>query len=129
MKTITRKEYQEYLKEQRQGTTSTLISNEMREFIKANESDILRAFIGTNISVISFYHLLNQGTKQEEQFISTTKSQPLKEPKEFAKELVDMYHKKYGYPSGLSKDSIPIDIKGITALIEQARTYYTKQTE
>lgn len=128
MKTITRKEYQEYLKEQRQGTTSTLLSNEMREFIKANESDILRAFIGTNISVISFYHLLNQGTKKEEQFISTTKSQPLKEPKEFAKELVDMYHKKYGYPSGLSNDSIPMDIKGITALLEQARTYYTKQT-
>jgi len=54
MKTITRKEYQEYLKEQRQGTTSTLLSKEMREFIKANESDITRAFIGTNISVISF---------------------------------------------------------------------------
>ena len=54
MKTITRKEYQEYLKEQRQGTTSTLISQEMREFIKANESDINKAFIGTNITVISF---------------------------------------------------------------------------
>ena len=123
MKTITRKEYQEYLKEQRQGTISNSISQEMREFIKANESDITRAFIGTNISVISFL------TKAEEQFTSTTKSQPLKEPKEFAKELVDMYHKKYGYPSGLSKDSIPMDIKGITTLIEQASTYYTKQTE
>ncbi len=54
MKTITRKEYQEYLKEQRQGTTSTILSQEMREFIKANESDINKAFIGTNISVISF---------------------------------------------------------------------------
>jgi len=54
MKTITRKEYQEYLKEQRQGTTSTILSKEMREFIKANESDINKAFIGTNISVISF---------------------------------------------------------------------------
>lgn len=120
MKTITRKEYQEYLKEQRQGFPSNLLSKEMREFIKANESDITRAFIGTNISVISFL------TKQEEQFISTTKPQPLKEPKEFAKELVDMYHKKYGYPSGLPKDSIPVDIQGITALIEQARNYYTK---
>lgn len=123
MKTITRKEYQEYLKEQRQGTISDLLSKEMREFIKANEPDITKAFIGTNISVISFL------TKQEEQFISTTKSQPLKEPKDFAKELVDMYHKKYGYPQGLPKDSIPIDIQGITTLIEQARTYYTKQTE
>lgn len=122
MKTITRKEYQEYLKEQRQGTTSTILSKEMREFIKANESDITRSFIGTNISVISFL------TKQEEQSISI-KSQPLKEPKYFAKELVDMYHKKYGYPSGLPKDSIPVDIQSITALIEQARTYYTKQTE
>ena len=54
MKTITRKEYQEYLKEQRQGTISDLLSKEMREFIKANESDINKAFIGTNITVISF---------------------------------------------------------------------------
>lgn len=54
MKTITRKEYQEYLKEQRQGITSTLLSKEMRGFIKANESDINKAFIGTNITVISF---------------------------------------------------------------------------
>ena len=121
MKTITRKEYQEYLKEQRQGTISDLLSKEMREFIKANESDITRAFIGTNISVISFL------TKKEELFFLTSKSQPLKELKDFAKELVDMYHKKYGYPQGLSKDSVPLDIQAITALIENARTYYTNK--
>lgn len=72
MKTITRKEYQEYLKEQRQGTISDLLSQEIREFIKANESDITRAFIGTNISVISFLspeeehkQQILQGARQE----------------------------------------------------------------
>lgn len=52
MKIITREEYQEYLKEQRKCQQSDKLSPEMRDFIKANEQDIMKAFIGTNISVI-----------------------------------------------------------------------------
>lgn len=54
MKIITREEYQEYLKEQRKRQQSDKLSPEMRDFIKANEQDIRKAFIETNISTIGF---------------------------------------------------------------------------
>ena len=54
MKTITREEYQEYLWENRKNKVSTKLNKEMRDFIKANEQDVRKAFIGTNISVIGF---------------------------------------------------------------------------
>lgn len=126
---ITRKEFQAYLRVQHKGTFN-MYSKEALEATQAicqmteakynsiqnNYQDLNKAFIGTNINKVEIT-------------IYDQHPQPIKEPKDFAKELVDMYHKKYGYPSGLSKDSIPMDIKGITALIEQARTYYTKLTE
>jgi len=52
MKTISRLEFQEYLKEQRKNKVSTKLNKEMRDFIKANEQDIRKAFIGTNIKAI-----------------------------------------------------------------------------
>lgn len=126
---ITRKEFQAYLRVQHKGTfnmyskealEATQAIHQMTETkyksIQNNYQDLNKAFIGTNINKVEIT-------------VYDQTSQPIKEPKEFAKELVDMYHKKYGYPSGLPKDSIPMDIKGITTLIEQARTYYTKQTE
>ena len=54
MKTVTREEYKEYLKEQRRNIVSDNLSVEMREFIKANNNDLNKAFIGTNISVVAF---------------------------------------------------------------------------
>ena len=54
MKIITREEYQEYLWENRKNKVSTKLNQEMRDFIKANEKDIRKAFIGTNISTIGF---------------------------------------------------------------------------
>ena len=54
MKTISRLEFQEYLKEQRKNIVSDNLSVEMREFIQANEQDVRKAFIGTNISIIGF---------------------------------------------------------------------------
>ena len=54
MKIITREEYQEYLWENRKNKVSTKLNKEMRDFIKADEHDIKKAFIGTNISVIGF---------------------------------------------------------------------------
>ena len=54
MKTITREEYQEYLWENRKNKVSTKLNKEMRDFIKANEQDIRKAFIGTNISMVAF---------------------------------------------------------------------------
>lgn len=126
---ITRKEFQAYLRVQHKGTFNMYYKEALEatqaiykmteakyKSIQNNYQDLNKAFIGTNINKVEIT-------------VYDQHPQPLKEPKEFAKELVDMYHKKYGYPSGLSKDSVPLDIQAITALIEQARTYYTKQTE
>jgi len=49
---ITREEYRIYLLEQRRRVISTLLHKETREFIKAHESDIRKAFTGTNIKSI-----------------------------------------------------------------------------
>ena len=54
MKTISREEYREYLWENRKNKVSTKLNKEMRDFIKANEQDIRKAFIETNISTIGF---------------------------------------------------------------------------
>ena len=54
MKTVSREEYKEYLKEQRKNTVSDNLSVEIRDFIKANNSDLKKAFIGTNISMVAF---------------------------------------------------------------------------
>ena len=126
---ITRKEFQAYLRVQHKGTfnmyskealEATQAIHQMTEVkyksIQNNYPDLNKAFIGTNINMVEIT-------------VYDQHPQSLKEPKDFAKELVDRYHKKYGYPSSLSKDSIPLDIKAITALIENARTYYTHQTE